>query len=175
MPIRSHLPPAHLLGNVVLVLLFVSAALTDLKWNRIFNVQTFPAMALGLALGTLGGGLRGALGSLAGLVVGLALLLAFYFVGGVGAGDVKLLGAIGSLKGAGFVVWTMFYAGLIGGVMACAVVIWQGRTRQTFRNLLLFLRHPARAVQNEEAQQDSQYLPYGVAISAGCLCALWVA
>lgn len=154
-------------------MLFLSAAVTDLKWNRIYNLQTYPAMACGLVLGFAAAGAHGALMSFLGLVVGVALLFVFYLLGGVGAGDVKLLGAIGALKGASFVLWTMFYTGLVGGAMALAIIIWRGTVRQTLRNLIFFICHPIRA-QNEHDDQNRQCLPYGLAISIGCFCALCV-
>jgi prepilin peptidase CpaA len=164
--------PTGLLVNILLVLLFLSAAVTDLKWNRIFNRQTYPAMVSGLVLGFIGAGTGGLLTSFLGLVVGLSLLLLFYLLGGVGAGDVKLLGAIGALKGTTFVIWTMFFTGLVGGVMALAIIVWQGSVRKTMKNMWFFVRHPILA-QREQAQGRYQYLPYGVAISTGCFIALF--
>ena len=160
-----------LLVNVTLAVLFVSAALTDIKWQRIYNLQTFPAIVCGLILGFAAGGLRGGLDSFLGLIVGMALLFFFYLLGGIGAGDVKLLGAIGALKGSTFVVWTMFYAGLVGGVMALTVIIWQGTVTETLKNLWFFVRHPVKA-QSEESGPEPHYLPYGLAISIGCFLAL---
>jgi len=167
------LSPICLLNNAILILLFLSAAVTDLKWNRIYNLQTYPAMACGLVLGFAAAGVHGALLSFLGLIVGLSLLFVFYMFGGVGAGDVKLLGAIGALKGASFVLWTMFYTGLVGGAMALAIIIWRGTVRQTLKNLVFFARHPLR-FQREQDPQKHQYLPYGLAISIGCFCALCV-
>jgi prepilin peptidase CpaA len=163
--------PISFLNNAILILLFLSAIVTDLKWNRIYNVQTYPAMAFGLVLGFAAAGSHGALMSFLGLVVGASLLFVFYLLGGVGAGDVKLLGAIGALKGSSFVLWTMFYTGLVGGAMALAVIIWRGSVRQTLKNLVFFARHPLR-YQGEQDPQNHQYLPYGLAISIGCFCAL---
>lgn len=168
------LPKSHasaLLTNTILVVLFLSAAITDLRWKKIYNYQTYPAMICGLIIGWIAGGVPGLLASLGGLVVGLSLLLIFYMLGGVGAGDVKLLGAIGALKGATFILYTMFYAGLVGGAMAFAIIIWSGTVKQTMKNLLYFLRHPLRAPR-EQKEEEYQYLPYGFAISLGCLCAL---
>jgi len=165
------LSPIWFLSNAILILLFLSAIVTDLKWNRIYNLQTYPAMAFGLVLGFAAAGTHGALMSFLGLVVGVSLLFVFYLLGGVGAGDVKLLGAIGALKGLSFVLWTMFYTGLVGGAMALAVIIWRGSVRQTLKNLVFFARHPLR-FQREQDLQNHQYLPYGLAISIGCFCAL---
>lgn len=161
------------LTNIVLVILFLSSAATDVKWNKIYNFQTYPAMTVGLVIGYAAGGYQGALLSFAGLLVGMALLFIFYLLGGMGAGDVKLLGAIGALKGSTFVLWTMFYTGLVGGAMAFAVIIWQGTFIRTLKNLFFFIRHPLRAQQGQEGQ-NYQFLPYGLAISIGCFWALCV-
>jgi prepilin peptidase CpaA len=163
--------PISFLNNAILILLFLSAIVTDLKWNRIYNLQTYPAMAFGLVLGFAAAGTYGALMSFLGLVVGVSLLFVFYLLGGVGAGDVKLLGAIGALKGLSFVLWTMFYTGLVGGAMALAVIIWRGSVWQTLKNLVFFARHPL-SFQREQDPQQHQYLPYGLAISIGCFCTL---
>jgi prepilin peptidase CpaA len=163
--------PISFLNNAILILLFLSAIVTDLKWNRIYNLQTYPAMAFGLVLGFAAAGAQGALMSFLGLVVGVSLLFVFYLLGGVGAGDLKLLGAIGALKGLSFVLWTMFYTGLVGGAMALAVIIWRGSVWQTLKNLVFFARHPLR-FQREQDPQQHQYLPYGLAISIGCFCTL---
>ena len=165
------LSPISFLNNAILILLFLSAIVTDLKWNRIYNLQTYPAMAFGLVLGFAAAGTHGALMSFLGLLVGVSLLFVFYLLGGVGAGDVKLLGAIGALKGFSFVLWTMFYTGLVGGAMALAVIIWRGSVRQTLNNLFSFACHPVR-FQREQDPQKHQCLPYGLAISIGCFCAL---
>jgi len=167
----SHLSAISLLNNAILVVLFLSAAVTDLRWNKIYNFQTYPAMACGLILGVASCGMPGLAGRALGLVVGLSLLFLFYLAGGMGAGDVKLLGAIGALKGSSFVLWTMFYAGLAGGVMALGIIIWHGTVRKTLKNTLFFMRHPLRAVE-EHDEQEHHYLPYGFAISLGCFFAL---
>ena len=161
-----------LLINLLLIALFVSAAVTDFKWKKIYNLQTYTAIICGISLHSLMSGWDGALFSLSGFLVGSALLLVFFFMGGVGAGDVKLLGAIGALKGTTFVLWTMFYTGLVGGAMAISIIILKGAAGKMFKNMFRFLRHPLTA-QDEEAKKGNLYLPYGVAISTGCLWALF--
>ena len=157
-------------ANALLVLLVLSALVTDATRQKIYNLQTYPAMICGLALGFASGGWQGLWTSFLGLCVGMALLFLFYLVGGVGAGDVKLLGAIGALKGPTFVVWTMFYTALVGGAMALALIVWQGTVRQTLGNLVKYIRNPLKP----PAGENAQYLPYGVAISLGCLWGLLV-
>lgn len=76
------------------------AALEDLRSRRIPNRLTLPAMLVGLCLHGAAGGPTGLWFSLAGLLTGFGLLILFYVLGGLGAGDVKLLAASGALLGA---------------------------------------------------------------------------
>jgi prepilin peptidase CpaA len=112
--------------NCVLFLLITSAVVTDLRKQSIYNFQTYTAICLGVLLNFIADGWTGLQMSLLGFVVGFALLFLFYLVGGFGAGDVKFLSAIGALKGATFVTWTMAYSTMVGGIMAMAVMIWKG-------------------------------------------------
>jgi len=174
------MPPDHFLHvsninlaiNIILILLAFTSFITDITKKKIYNVQTYPSMVLGLILSYAAGGGHGILMSFAGLFTGLALLFIIFLAGGIGAGDVKLLGAIGALKGTVFVLWTMFYTGLIGGIMAFALLIWKGKLLTTFKTLFAFLRHPVKAQGNQKTEERI-YLPYGVAISLGSIWALF--
>ncbi len=166
-----HVSNINLTINIILILLALTSFITDITKNKIYNVQTYPSIALGLILGYTAGGGHGILMSFAGLLTGLALLFIIFLAGGIGAGDVKLLGAIGALKGTVFVLWTMFYTGLIGGIMAFAYIIWKGRLRATLKNVFRFIRHPVQT-KPDEYENARLYLPYGVAISLGSIWAL---
>ena len=174
------MPPDHFLHvssinisiNIILIILVLTSFITDITKKKIYNIQTYPSMAMGLILGYIAGGGHGILMSFAGLFTGLALLFIIFLAGGIGAGDVKLLGAIGALKGTVFVLWTMFYTGLIGGIMAFALLIWKGKLLTTFKNLFTFLRHPVKA-RADQKPEERMYLPYGVAISLGSIWALF--
>lgn len=161
-----------LLAHSTLFMLAVSAAITDLRKNCIYNWQTYGAAALGLGFNFWGGGWQGLWWSTSGLAVGFALLFVFYLFGGFGAGDVKFLAAIGALEGVAFVLWTMLYAALIGGIMAFAVMIWKGIVWDTLKRCLYLLRHPIQA-HNDLKKSPQIVLPYGLAISAGCCWALF--
>jgi prepilin peptidase CpaA len=156
-----------LLTHGILFMLVISAGITDLKWNCIYNWQTYTAILLGLSLNFWNAGWHGLLGSFSGLVTGFALLFVFYLLGGFGAGDVKFLAAIGALKGVEFVLWTMAYSALVGGIMAFAAIIWKGMFWSTIKKCFYLVCHPLRA--HKELNETPQlYLPYGLAISIGC-------
>lgn len=157
---------ASFLIDAILIFLLASSAITDIWKQKIYNVQTYSAMACALLLHYVAGGGHEAFNSFLGLLTGFALLFIFYLVGGVGAGDVKLLAAIGALKGVYFVLGTIFYCALVGGIMAFAVIIWKRRFWVTLHNCWRFVRHPLNP-QLVDNEAGSQYLPYGLAISVG--------
>lgn len=82
-----------------LVTVLVVAVVVDLRSSRIPNWLTFPAMGFALAAHTWLTGVHGTLFSLAGLGAGFGLLLLVYLAGGIGAGDVKLMAAVGAMVG----------------------------------------------------------------------------
>ena len=81
--------------------LLLSASILDLMYSKIPNILNYPFMAGGVLHHAYMRGMEGFVFSLEGLGLGIALLLFFYLAGGMGAGDVKLMGAIGSFFGAG--------------------------------------------------------------------------
>ena len=111
--------------TLALTLLLVLAAAADIRTHRIPNWLTLAGLAVGLVgNGWLGGG-GGLRESLAGIGVA-SLALALYAVRALGAGDVKLLGAVGALMGPGFLLWTLPGTILAGGLLA-----WPGLGRPT--------------------------------------------
>ena len=150
----------------ILIVLIVSSAITDIKHQKIYNHQTYSAMLLGLILNSIMTN-NGLVFSLSGLSVCFALLFPFFLCDGMGAGDVKLLAAIGALKGTMFVMQTIYYAALIGGCMAVSLLIWQENLWVTVKNSTALLWHPIKTSKILKSE-NPQYLPFGVAISIGC-------
>ena len=81
---------------VVLIVLLTIAVATDLKSHRIPNVLLWPALSLAMMLHMTSGGIDGLIASSGGLAVGFAMLLPLYCIGGMGAGDIKLLSIVGT-------------------------------------------------------------------------------
>src|SRR6476646_6105704 len=101
-----------LASDVVLLAGLSWAVVTDVRSRRISNRLTYPLMALGLAANGLAGGWGGARDSALG-----------WLLGAIGAGDLKLLAAIGALKGPEFVLHAAVYTALAGGVLALCELV----------------------------------------------------
>jgi len=119
------------------------------------------------------------LASLAGLAVGLALFLPFFLLGGMGAGDVKLLAALGAWLGPGQVFWLAIYASLFGGVLAVVVAVGRGYLTNALQNIGSLFGYwrvaglrplPALTLENRAAPR----LAYAVPIFLGTAVTLWL-
>lgn len=164
---------AAMLGPVLAV-----AVYTDLKSQRIPNGLTFPAMCCALAHHGLARGADGLLFGLAGLGLGLALMLGPYLSGLMGAGDVKLMAAVGALLGPGPGLEAFLYACLAGGIYALAVLarrrdLLARLARSLWNAFWLFLT----TLRFQYAPVRAEGLPklcYGVAIAAGAVAQVLV-
>lgn len=145
---------------------------TDIKSRRIPNYLTGPAILAGLLLHTSLDGFHGLWTSLAaGLICG-GIFLVFYLAGGMGAGDVKLITAVGCIAGLNCAAYLLVATSLAGGVMGVVFAMMRGKLKQTMRNVGALASHhkeegltphPDLNVLNA----DNLRLPYGVAIAAG--------
>jgi len=104
----------------------LAAAATDLWKFKVYNLLTLPTLALGLVVSTFLGGWAGLWSSLLGAGFGFAILVVFHALGGVGAGDVKLLTAVGAWLGPFWTVHVFIASALAAGVYACLLVFSRG-------------------------------------------------
>ena len=109
--------------NSLLILVLLICLITDLKSRKIYNKVIFPALLLSFCLHAFTPIGSGILFSLMGFAVGFGLLFIPYLMGGMGAGDVKLLALIGAIKGTTFVVITGIYMALLGGLIALFILL----------------------------------------------------
>jgi prepilin peptidase CpaA len=151
----------------------------DLRQSRIPNWLTLGAAVAGLAYQTFtGGGYRFA-DSLGGWFVGAAMFFVPFALGGLGAGDVKLLAALGTWFGVTETIWLGLYTGVAGGVIAVAVAFARGYARQALSNVRLLLMHWRVAGVHALPELTIHFgsgpkLAYGVSIFAGTVVTLWL-
>ena len=156
---------------IPLAVVLVAAVWTDLHSGLIPNRLTFPAIGLALLAHAWLGGLPGILFSMAGLGTGFGLFILLYLAGGMGAGDVKLMAAIGAILGTYGVLVSGMLAIMVGGIYALGAMCYQWGFIETGRKLAL-ATYGAFLTRGEVRSHDLQLpfrLRYGLAIAAGTL------
>jgi len=156
------------------------AAIIDLRTHRIPNWLTFPALALGLVWNLVVSGPAGLGAALLGVLVGAGLFLIPYVLGGMGPGDVKLMGVVGAFMGPGGALWTALFAGVAGGVLAVFWALAHGRLAPVLARAAglvgAAIDPRRRAAQGglPTLERDGAWsIPYGVAIAFGVALSLW--
>jgi prepilin peptidase CpaA len=153
------------------VILFVAVTI-DLKAQRIPNLLTFPAVALTLIYYSITNGLNGFLFSALGLLVGISLLIIPYLLGGMGAGDAKLMGVVGGVLGAKGVFYAFLFSAIVGGIYAIILTLiyrphFRGFYKKQLVALINFLLIRKYIPEPEDADLKKPRLCYGLAIGLG--------
>jgi prepilin peptidase CpaA len=152
---------------VLAALLAAAAGWTDWRFRRIPNWLTVTGLVLGVASNSLLRGWAGAKDALLGAGLGLLLLLPFVLIKSLGAGDWKLMGALGAILGPAHLIVVLVGTILVAGVMAAVLIVWKKRVRQAARNLghmlaaVFTLRLPGGEVSLDNPA--SLKVPFGVA------------
>lgn len=160
----------------VVCILLIWAAYIDGKELRVPNWLTFPMVLSGLIYSAWVGGWAGLGDGLVGMCVGLATLLPLYAVGGMGAGDVKLMAGIGAWLGAS-ATWNAFVVSVIvGAIMAVAMVAWRKSWKKhcgNFSQIMLefmTVKSPGELSRiAAERKPQMLLLPYGIPICIGSI------
>ena len=157
-------------------IVLIEAAVIDGRCLRVPNWLTFHFVASGLIFAFWKGGSALLLTSTFGAVVGLMTLLPLYSIGGMGAGDVKLMAGVGAWIGPWLTVWAFASSAVAGAVIAAGMIAYSG---ELFRHLammhtigfeVLSIKNPA--VLSERAAQRKptmKLLPYGIPIAVGTI------
>ncbi|MFP5204607.1 MAG: prepilin peptidase [Acidobacteriota bacterium] len=154
------------------------ATATDLRSRRIPNWLVFPFFAAGVGISVWMRGWHGFGNSLEGAALGLLLYGALFWVGGMGAGDVKLCTAIGAWIGPQQLFLALVFAALIGGAMAVVWAVSGGFFTELLQGTGLLLLGKGRRAADSPASAETQperrrflrrHMPYAPAIAAGTL------
>lgn len=166
---------------LVALLLAVAAAIIDVQHHRIPNWLTYPGIILGLAMRGILFGWKGLVSAVAGCLLAGVIMFLFYVVRAMGAGDVKIMAALGALVGPHYVITVLLATAIFGGLLGIAYAIYRGRIGSTLRNVGSVLRfhawaglqaHPDLNLDNPATLR----MPYGLAIALGMLytfLAMW--
>lgn len=159
-----------MLPDIVVALVVLISLYTDLRYRKIFNIILFPTFLIALVYGFYWSGLGGLFFSIQGATLGLGLLFIPFLLGGMGAGDVKLLAVIGAWQGPQFVWFCFLCTAVVGGIIAVVVLAKSGRLFQTLK-MILFTFIPGtpriHTFGTLATAKPSDAFPYAVAIAAG--------
>ncbi len=160
---------------VVTVTLIVAAVIDGLQL-KVPNWITYPMIVSGWAYSTAAFGWEGLLYSLLGTAVGLALLMPAYAIGGMGAGDVKLLAGVGAWVWSTDTFYAFCLSTIVGAVLAVAMVlfrgVWSKHKAQFFMilNEIGTVRDPEQlAAIAADRKSSMMLLPYGIPIAIGSI------
>jgi prepilin peptidase CpaA len=158
----------------VLVIGVVAAAVIDLRSRRIPNELTAGLTGIGIGLAASAHGNLSIGASLAGLALGLIFMMPGYVMGATGAGDVKLMGAVGALVGPSMVLTAFLCTSIAGGALALAVAARRGQMAQTIASTGKLIAAPTGARQEIKAAPALRRFAYGPAIAIGSVLAALV-
>lgn len=168
-------PTAVLVINSVLVAVLLICAVTDARRGKILNVVTFPAMLAGLALNGAFGGSKGFLWSLLGWAVGMGIQWIPFMLGFAKAGDVKLLAAVGALKGWAFCTFGFVYGAAAFGFMLVPWLARRGELASVSQTIKGYFTTAAITQSVPDAPAPTvtrRYVPWGVGLATGFFIAL---
>ena len=159
--------------TIIIGLVLVISVITDFQDRKILNIVTLPAILGGCMYHFYTAGLEGFYFSGQGFLVGLGLLIIPFLMGGIGAGDVKLLAAVGAWKGTFFIFYTGIYAGILGGLIALFILLKRRQLIYTLKRMLfavIFLISAKGYLLNKDDEHSVIGIPYAIPIALGvCL------
>lgn len=165
--------------RVVAIAIALVACVTDLRSQRIPNILTFGGAVAGVVFHSVIGSGEGFFLSVSGWAVGVGVFLLPFALGGMGAGDVKLVAALGAWLGPIDTLWLGMYTALAGGVAALVLALARGYLRQALSNTYMLLMHwrvagirPLHEV--SLAGSKGPRLAYAVPVLGGLVATLWL-
>ena len=160
-----------------LSILLVLALISDIKSCKIKNTLTVPFMIVAIVINSVHSGMSGLIDSLLGISIPVILLFILFGLRMLSAGDIKLFCAIGSIMGMNFVLETICFSFLAGGLIGLAVMTIRGNIRERTKFLHNYLKtclitFSISEYVHESGQEKSGLFRFAYAIAAGSLVAL---
>ena len=156
-----------------LTTILVIAVICDIRAERIPNWLTLPTMALSMIFYTASNGLEGFLFSFGGVCTGIAVLAVPYLLGGMGAGDAKLMGAVGGILGPKWVFVAFLATALVGGSYSLILLALKDSLKETLQRYWMSLKITMLSRKctyiPPRDQETMPKLKYAIAICLGTL------
>lgn len=157
----------------VSILLFL-AVINDIKENKIKNKVILPFLLLGLITNFIMDGKIGVKNSLIAILIPFLTLFLFYVLGMLGAGDIKFFCAIGSIMGIEFIIYSMAYSFIIGGVIAIIIMLSRKNGIDRFKYFFSYIKGVLLTLSispytNFQDKSDGGKFPFAIAIAIGTM------
>lgn len=146
-----------------------AAAVIDIRTRRVPNWLTALLASAGIVLAATGVSGVSVGASVAGIAVGLLLMLPGHVFGGLGAGDVKLLAAVGAVMGPWPIARAFLYTAIAGGALALFVSWRRQLLKTTLDRAVAIVTSPAAGAAPMDAPTAKNRFPYAPAIAVGTL------
>ena len=156
---------------IALPFILALACYWEIRERRIPNWLTLGAIVLGIGASAIEGGLDGLVDSTLGLAVAGGLFLPFCLLGVVGGGDMKLMAAVGAVTGWPMVLRVVCYTCIAGGLIAVAIMAWNGVLLTTLANVFRIIVGMPR---KSRGLRNPPMVPYALAITIGTLVAVFL-
>jgi len=175
-------PPS--IPTTVVTMAALIATITDLRSFRVHNSLTLPLLVSGLIYQAAGYGELGLWGSLAGVLTGFGILMVFYLLGGMGAGDVKLMAGVGAWMGMPQTFQVFIASSILAGVYAIGLILLTGTMLEAWINLQrLWIRlamlgqaprnHDRIEVEVMRSDRRRRLIPFAAMVALGTI-ATWI-
>jgi prepilin peptidase CpaA len=162
--------------KLILIAVVLIAAIYDLRFRRIPNWLNLSGVILGLGVNTFLFARSGLLLAVLGIACSLAVYVPLYLIRGMGAGDVKLMAAVGAITGPWNWLGIFVATALLGGVVSIVFIAFKGRFHQTCFNVALIvtelghLRLPSKSYSQLDVRDPRAVgMPHGTLIAVGTL------
>ena len=157
-------------------LILIEAALIDGRSLRVPNWLTYHFLLGGWIYAGWTGGSHLLLWSMTGSILGLITLLPLYAIGGMGAGDVKLMAGVGAWIGPTLTLWAFISSAVVGGLMGLVMMLYSGEfsrhlvMMQVIGKEVVALRDPVALSEVAAKRKPTMLLlPYGIPIAVGTI------
>ena len=150
----------------------IIATVVDIRTRRIPNALTATIAGVGIGFAAAGISHVSLVGAVLGMALGLVLMLPGHVLGATGAGDVKLMAAVGAVVGPLLIVKAFLFTAVAGGVLAIVVATGRRRLTATLAGTARMIATPGDARHEIKTAVPASRFAYGPAIAIGSVLAV---